>query len=307
MRYYLAKAIQNIIPHSKVSSLWTSVSSSNFNGRTSNNGTTSAVAIEDNFQDSANFAAIIVTSYYAGGSTVYLSFSVGKEDSTALPRIELAFHNNSLSEYNVFRFSKTTGDVSSHSQQSTTFLPTATENGSYWDFSITAKSFDPGMDRFAFGVYPAAFLPSSPGIFTTSATGLTVIDMVYASVNSPGLFLATSGTAVGSLNDFVQVFPEYNYEITGKKIEDRKRARSGREYVYKWGQFEGRKFDVSYVSNSDKTKINSWWSGNDSLLFIEGLTTAVTSVRIQNDKTPINKLEKPYSDLWKGTIELETY
>ena len=120
-------------------------------------------------------------------------------------------------------------------------------------------------------------------------------------------YIATSGSlSVNSMVDYVQVYPEYNYELTGKKIEDRKRSRAGKEYVYKWSQYKGWKFDIFYVNCADMTKINSWWSGNDTLIFIDNLSQ-VNTVRLTNDKTPISKFEKPYTDLWSGMIELENF
>lgn len=105
----------------------------------------------------------------------------------------------------------------------------------------------------------------------------------------------------------VDIAPEWNYQERAKKIETRHRASSGAEYVYKFGYYGARKFDVMYVSSADKTTINSWWAANTDLLFMEVGASEVFSCRLANDYQPIGELVKPYHDQWQGTIELEGY
>lgn len=110
-----------------------------------------------------------------------------------------------------------------------------------------------------------------------------------------------------SSSSYIEVKPEYDFDLGGKKIEDRQRARSGREYVYKWGVYASIKFSLRYLTNSHRTVINSWWGGNTALLFNDTTASQVYSVRIANDTMPISKVEKPYQNYWAGIVELETY
>jgi len=105
----------------------------------------------------------------------------------------------------------------------------------------------------------------------------------------------------------VTVEPEFNMSDGGQKTESRHRMRDGSEFVYKWGEYDIKKITVKYVNSEFKSKVNSWWSGNDDLLWMEEGTTGVTSVHIINKKKPIDKFQKPYNDQFTGKIELGTY
>jgi len=108
-------------------------------------------------------------------------------------------------------------------------------------------------------------------------------------------------------NNGVDLYPEWDYEEGGQKIEDRHRTRSGAEYVYTWAEYDLIKFSVTYVSSSTKAVVNSWWSSNTDLLFMRQGDADVTSCRLLNKSKPIGKLVKPYADQFSGRIELGTY
>ena len=105
----------------------------------------------------------------------------------------------------------------------------------------------------------------------------------------------------------VDVEPEFDYKFSAKKVETRHRARDGSEYVYKWGQYEDIKLTVKYVSSSFQDTVNTWWSNNTDLLWMEEGGTVVSSVHLINKAQPIDQFVKPYTDLWKGKIELGGY
>lgn len=105
----------------------------------------------------------------------------------------------------------------------------------------------------------------------------------------------------------VSLDPEWDYDDSAKKIENRHRTRSAAEYVYKWGEYGVRKFSVMYVSSATAAIVNSWWSSNTDLLFMREGDADVTSCRLMNGSKPISKKVKPYDDQWRGKIELGTY
>ncbi len=105
----------------------------------------------------------------------------------------------------------------------------------------------------------------------------------------------------------VDITPEWDFKETGQKIETRQRARSGAEYVYKWGSFTRKKFSVMFVTSSTMAIVNSWWISNTDLLWMEVGGSVVTSVHLINKATPIGGFQKPYDNLFKGKIELGTY
>lgn len=77
------------------------------------------------------------------------------------------------------------------------------------------------------------------------------------------VFLSNSGGVS------LEIFPEYNFKDGGRKIEDRHRTRDGSEFVYKWGEYRLIEIDVKYVNSSFRTIVNSWWSVNEDLLYID--------------------------------------
>lgn len=92
-----------------------------------------------------------------------------------------------------------------------------------------------------------------------------------------------------------------------RKIENRFRSKSGREYVYKFGEYNRFQFGVMFVDSSFKFTVNTWWSSNADLLFMEESGTQVFSVHITNRDQPVGGFIRPYTDLFKGKLELETY
>lgn len=114
------------------------------------------------------------------------------------------------------------------------------------------------------------------------------------------LLFATSGTAV-------ELVPEFSYQEDDEVIASRHRSQSGKQYVYKWGDVRGWKLPVTFLTTSEAGLLNQWWKNNTSLTLINETTSDEYSVRIMNGKKPIAQFIKPYTDLLKGTVELETY
>jgi len=105
----------------------------------------------------------------------------------------------------------------------------------------------------------------------------------------------------------LDVEPEWSYEDRTTKMEDRHRARSSVEYVYKWSEYNVFNVPVMYVNSEFRAIVNSWWSSNTDLKWMEEGTAAVYNVRITNKNKPIGKHVAPYRDQFEGIIELESY
>lgn len=114
-------------------------------------------------------------------------------------------------------------------------------------------------------------------------------------------------TLLGVNSYSLDLDPDYGYEEKDKRIETVHRVRDGGLFVYKWGSFKGWKVPVSYVNSSFKSIINSWWMSGAELVLTTNSGTIVNSVLIRSKRLPVSKLIKPYNDLFKGTIDLETY
>ena len=108
-------------------------------------------------------------------------------------------------------------------------------------------------------------------------------------------------------NTGIDVYPEYNYREKDAKIENRFRSKSGKEYTYKFGDYRQWQFDVKYVNSSFKFFVNTCWNSNADLLWMETDGTEVFSVHITNRNKPIDRVIRPYTDLFLGKIELGEY
>lgn len=111
-----------------------------------------------------------------------------------------------------------------------------------------------------------------------------------------------SGTAI-------QLYPEYDYGDKTKLIQSKHRTKSGRQYDYKWGEYEHFEFSLNFVTEANASIINSLWSSRAELLFFitSDSTTDVFSVLIMNTDNPLSGYNKPYVNYRKGKIILEGY
>ena len=106
----------------------------------------------------------------------------------------------------------------------------------------------------------------------------------------------------------LDIDPEYDYKDGAQKIEDVHRAKSGAQYRYKWGQYSRIEFSVMHVNSSFKSIVNSWWSSNVDLKFMEvGVAAREVSVHLVNKSNPVDKPILPYYDEFTGKLILETY
>jgi hypothetical protein len=112
-----------------------------------------------------------------------------------------------------------------------------------------------------------------------------------------------------SSSDAITLYPEYDYKDASKLIESRHRTLSGRQYQYKWGDYEHFEFSLQYVSEANAAIVNSWWDSRAELLFFvnSGGATDVYSVMLMNKDNPLAGYNKPYDVYRKGKIILESY
>jgi len=93
------------------------------------------------------------------------------------------------------------------------------------------------------------------------------------------------------------------------KEEKDDRSRTGRKYRYRWGDFDKVKFSADFVPSSAASLVNSWWRGNEELMLsiVSSGVSAVYSVQLEGGSSPFKSFVKPYTDLYRGIIDLETY
>lgn len=112
----------------------------------------------------------------------------------------------------------------------------------------------------------------------------------------------TSATAI-------QLGPEYTYADMYEKIQSSHRTKSGKAYVYKWGNYQRFSIPITNIPVSSASIINSWWETNTELLFFVTSDSGVrvNSVLISNKTVPFSQFAMPYDDEMNGSILLETY
>lgn len=114
-------------------------------------------------------------------------------------------------------------------------------------------------------------------------------------------YVLSDGSNVVSLN------PDYDIKTRDKKIESAMRTRSGAQYKYIWGKYKGLTMKVDYLTSADQCRVNSWWGANTPVKLFDLNSTVVISGYISNPDTPIDQYVAPYTDQFKGSIELESF
>lgn len=144
-------------------------------------------------------------------------------------------------------------------------------------------------------------------VFSDNLTDTSFFVQIGGATSASGdtMDVARAHCAIGSGN--LTILPETDYERRDRKIEDEHRGRTGRRYVYKWGEFFQVRFGVEFISSLDQAVINSWWSSNAKLLWVVDTGFEVESVQIVGDQLPIGEYATPGLTEYSGLLEITTY
>ena len=111
-----------------------------------------------------------------------------------------------------------------------------------------------------------------------------------------------------SSGNHVVLEPNWDFDNKRSKVQDEHLTRNGKRFVYTWGVYDKFSFGVEYVNSSTTAIINSWWQSDTKLLFQENVAGAKTySVMLTGKEMPIGNFVKPYTNLFKGKIDLQGY
>ena len=107
----------------------------------------------------------------------------------------------------------------------------------------------------------------------------------------------------------IVLYPGEAMELGKFLMHNTQRAADGHLYGYEFGTYHKSSFPVQYMPASDAAIVNSWWESQAKLLLFvtSGPVTAVHSCMIMGEHNPMNQINKPYDDRFKGTIPLEGY
>ena len=107
----------------------------------------------------------------------------------------------------------------------------------------------------------------------------------------------------------IVLYPDEGMELGKHLMHNTQRAADGHLYGYEFGTYHKSSIPVQFMPSSDAAIVNSWWESQAKLLLFvtSGPVTAVHSCMIMGETCPMNQLNKPYDDRFKGTIPLEGY
>lgn len=108
--------------------------------------------------------------------------------------------------------------------------------------------------------------------------------------------------------DPIPLHPEWGFRDRMDREREIQRTRGGDLHTWKWPTFGGWTVPLPYLTDSHAALINWWWEQDLALAFTLNTSDAETVhlVKITNDRRPIDSLVKPYHNIWKGTLTLET-
>jgi hypothetical protein len=125
-------------------------------------------------------------------------------------------------------------------------------------------------------------------------------------------------TLTDSITD-ISVSFDANQDYKTQTMENKSRTRTigGKDIYYTWmnsigntdnaGNYRSIEYKLEFLPFSDSLQINEWWE-NQTYLFVSPTefktVTGLTEVMISNRRTPIDKVQSPYTDLYEGTIKL---
>jgi hypothetical protein len=208
------------------------------------------------------------------------------------------------------RFDTDTGElVLSNSPSDNVSAAVVDYDDNWWRVSLSAQ--DAAADANTSLVplfYPAK--GTDLGATDVTVTGSVTLWGAQLSVTSGTITYAKSvGSPIHGPFAEVELMPEWNYKEPSGKVESRQRSRTGREYVYKRGDFDAVTFDVTHVNSQVMSQVNSWWAGNTPLAYYDADESELLSMscHLTNSNTPIGKIVRPYTNLFKGEIMLGTY
>jgi len=139
----------------------------------------------------------------------------------------------------------------------------------------------------------------------TQATSADAIQFAFrrsASAGSYSIYVDDLLTAV----DVLDLYPEWEAREARGQIAGGHRSALGRIRQTIWGTWPGWELPLRYVPSSAAAQLNRWWHGGWNLAFtLDSSDTAAALVARLVGPEPMQRMDPPYSDYWRGTLHLE--
>ena len=176
----------------------------------------------------------------------------------------------------------------------------------HWRVWVTVRSRTT-YDELIPTLYPAY------GKGTDSSADLTATGFVFIwgfQVNegeTPAPHISTTDTLSPELGQKIDLDIAESVKDKRTIIKSSHRTRGNEEslYTYLWGTYGKIDIKLEYLSTAKKTVINSWWENNTHLVYSDAQNAANYNVLIGGKSKPIDAVNKPYTNQFKGTLTLE--
>jgi len=64
--------------------------------------------------------------------------------------------------------------------------------------------------------------------------------------------------------------------------------------------------ELTFMTTSDASLVNKWWTEQDCISVVDPLVGVTSGTYfIANQEQPFRQLHRPYSNMWRGSIQLE--
>lgn len=105
----------------------------------------------------------------------------------------------------------------------------------------------------------------------------------------------------------ITLSPEWSFSENEIARRATNRSQGGVQRVWDWGTHKGFTVPITWVSSADKFRINNWWRDSEVLAFTlsSSLDDNTSLCRIANGQQPLGLLHRPYTDFFRGTLQLE--
>jgi len=112
---------------------------------------------------------------------------------------------------------------------------------------------------------------------------------------------------VHSTVDSMEILPELDISRPEELLKKNRFTLAGRLAQFYENKTDNKlNFSLTYMTNSDASLINQWWTDQTVLNVVEEFLDITSSTYfITNQEQPFSQLHRPYNDLWQGQIILE--
>ncbi len=108
--------------------------------------------------------------------------------------------------------------------------------------------------------------------------------------------------------DLITLHPDWSFAERSEVIKSQNRTLGGKLHTYTWDKYFSWNVPLQFISTSHADLINWWWENQFNLLFTLDTSDSESmfTCRITNKTQPIGNRMRPYTDLWRGNITLES-